>query len=72
MKIAINKGNTRACIKATNSSCKYRTTGPNTGKSNQTRFVLKAHNQAINIASKIHQEVTFQNNLKESDIIFAK
>ena len=72
IKIDIKSGKTKACINATRISCKYTITGPIIGKSKCKTFTVSAESAANNIDNKIQPEVTFQNNLNDNEIIFAK
>jgi hypothetical protein len=70
--IAIKSGNTNACINATNISCIYIISGIITGNSMFIRVILSADTAQINIANNIPPDVTFQNNLNEREISFAR
>lgn len=69
--MAINKGNTKAWIQATSISWAYTIKGIIIGNSKFNKEILIVPTAAISIASKIHPEVIFQNNLNEREIIFA-
>jgi hypothetical protein len=69
--IAISNGNTKACIKDTNSSCKYIKIGTQSGNCNHTIPAVIQPNATYSITIRVAPDVILPNSLNESDTIFA-